>query len=416
MKTLVICSLITASWGKALDDEPTDGLILEQHALNDSTINNQHTVRAQPPQRGSDLYVPSLWFIPNPHPIAYHDALNIPVSSNMLLPLQSVSFDYALPLIFSMLSKYGSSVIYKESMDIMMWTLLFSPSFSMNMVNAQTNYSSSMCCDCMEMTGATGCSANSDCESYVCQQDAFCCDTEWDSICVNTFAVNFCTLSPTSNPTTSPPTAPTTPLPTFDPSPFPTVQPTPSPIVVPIECNQSRSGTVEDYPDSVILSFENLEILDVTFTDCDTAFDPQLYLLDSNGNRIQNRSTNNCNGDNCVDNDYCSTANDWGNFVRETFTIQSLEAGSYSIELTPVSTGGSWTVPLNSCQVILITVYARGSVHIHMFARVFLICSITGSVKAAHFRLSDRHRTFRTVFSMFKCLGLVFDISISLHF
>ena len=105
-----------------------------------------------------------------------------------------------------------------------------------------------------------------------------------------------------------------------------------------IECGETRSGTIGDAPDSVTLIFVNEEELDVTITDCDTAFDPKLHLIDSDGTYIQNQSTNECDGDDCDDSDFCTISH------RETFTMQSLEEGTYSIELTPYSSGGDWTV------------------------------------------------------------------------
>merc|ERR1719385_502107 len=82
-----------------------------------------------------------------------------------------------------------------------------------------------------------------------------------------------------------------------------------------IECEQTLSGTVGHHPDSVSLRFVNDEVQSVTFTDCDSDFDPKLFLRDSNGEYIQDQSTNNCDGDDCYDSNYCSTS--W----RETFTM-----------------------------------------------------------------------------------------------
>ena len=105
-----------------------------------------------------------------------------------------------------------------------------------------------------------------------------------------------------------------------------------------IQCGETKTGTIGDSPHSVLLHFVNLENQDVTFTDCDTEFDSKLFLIDSNGTYIQNQSTNHCDGNDCDDVDICSTPN------RETFTIQSLDEGSYSLELTPYTLGGTWTV------------------------------------------------------------------------
>ena len=105
-----------------------------------------------------------------------------------------------------------------------------------------------------------------------------------------------------------------------------------------IECGETRSGTIGDSHDSVLLNFVNLEEQDVTVTDCDTGFDSKLFLIDSDGMYIQNQSTNHCDGNDCGDTQICSTAN------RETFTMQSLDAGSYTLKMTPNHFGGSWTV------------------------------------------------------------------------
>ena len=45
--------------------------------------------------------------------------------------------------------------------------------------------------DCCASNGSTGCDDDA-CEDYVCSQDAWCCDTEWDSICAGE-AVDWCT-------------------------------------------------------------------------------------------------------------------------------------------------------------------------------------------------------------------------------
>ena len=105
-----------------------------------------------------------------------------------------------------------------------------------------------------------------------------------------------------------------------------------------IQCGETKSGTIGHSPHSVLLNFVNLENQDVTFTDCDTEFDPKLFLIDSNGTYIQNQSTNRCDGNDCDDTDICSIPN------RETFTMQSLETGSYTLKLTPYTLGGPWTV------------------------------------------------------------------------
>lgn len=105
-----------------------------------------------------------------------------------------------------------------------------------------------------------------------------------------------------------------------------------------IDCDESISGIVGGPPDSAIIQFTNLRIQDVTFSNCDSAFDSQLYLLNSNGNKIQNQSDNNCDGNDCYHAGYCNTP------YRETFTMIQLSAGTYSIIITPdpYNSGGSW--------------------------------------------------------------------------
>ena len=105
-----------------------------------------------------------------------------------------------------------------------------------------------------------------------------------------------------------------------------------------IECGQTLTGSVGDNPDSVSFAFVNDAVQDVTFTDCDSGFDPKLFLLDSAGNYIQDQSTNGCDGDDCYDDAYCSTS------YRETFTMSDLEEGAYTLLLTPWNSGGDWSV------------------------------------------------------------------------
>ena len=69
-------------------------------------------------------------------------------------------------------------------------------------------------------------------------------------------------------------------------------------------------------------------------TDCDSDFDPMLFLYDSDGNAIQSQATNGCNGDDCSD-DSCSTS------VRETFIIE-LDVGMYELKLMPFNSGGEY--------------------------------------------------------------------------
>ena len=105
-----------------------------------------------------------------------------------------------------------------------------------------------------------------------------------------------------------------------------------------IQCGETLSGTIRNAPDAVTLNFVNLQNQTVTFTNCVTEFDPKLFLVNSNGTYIQSHSTNQCDGNDCYDFAFCSIPK------RETFTMQSLEAGSYTLKLTPYDSGGKWTV------------------------------------------------------------------------
>ena len=105
-----------------------------------------------------------------------------------------------------------------------------------------------------------------------------------------------------------------------------------------IQCGEIKTGMIGDPPHSVLLNFVNLANQDVTITDCDTEFDAKLFLIDSDGMYIQNQSTNHCDGNDCEDTEICSIPN------RETFTMKSLDAGTYTLKLTPYSYGGSWTM------------------------------------------------------------------------
>ena len=119
---------------------------------------------------------------------------------------------------------------------------------------------------------------------------------------------------------------------------------TTAPITRSIECGQTLTGSIGSRPASVSIHFENAEVEDVTFTNCDSNFDTKLFLEDSNGLDIQHRSTNRCDGDDCCDPNYCSTR------YRETFTMSDLEVGSYALRLTPYGRGGSWSLTAH-CEV-----------------------------------------------------------------
>ena len=136
-----------------------------------------------------------------------------------------------------------------------------------------------------------------------------------------------CTMAPTSNPT----------QPTSDPTLLPTASPTRN---ISIECEETVNGSIGDYPDTVYITFINTQIQSVTFTDCDSNFDPKLYLIDSSGDYIQDQSDNNCGGDDCIDWEYCDT--EW----RETFTMENLAEGMYTLMLRPYNFGGDWSVSI----------------------------------------------------------------------
>ena len=88
----------------------------------------------------------------------------------------------------------------------------------------------------------------------------------------------------------------------------------------------------------MIFQFINNQTQDVTFTDCESTFDPKLFLYDSDGNAIQSQSTNNCDGDDCYDTSICSID------YRETFTMSNLPVGLYELKLQPYSDGGDYNI------------------------------------------------------------------------
>ena len=92
-------------------------------------------------------------------------------------------------------------------------------------------------------------------------------------------------------------------------------------------------------------TFENDVVQSVTFTDCGGTFDPHLYLIDSSGNKIQDQSTNNCDGDDCYDDGIyqCDIS------LREVFTMEDLAVGTYTVQLTQHSStgvGGNWSLAI----------------------------------------------------------------------
>ena len=98
------------------------------------------------------------------------------------------------------------------------------------------------------------------------------------------------------------------------------------------------TGRIGDSPDWTSFTFDNTAVRDVTITNCDSDFDTNMFLVDSDGNGIQMLSDNECDGNDCYDYDYCSFS------ARETFTMSELAVGTYTVLLTPQSAGGDWTI------------------------------------------------------------------------
>ena len=93
-----------------------------------------------------------------------------------------------------------------------------------------------------------------------------------------------------------------------------------------IKCGETLTGSLGGSPDSVSYTFTNDVVQSVSFTNCGTSFDPKLYLMDSTGTKIQDQSTNNCDGDDCTDPKYpCDDP------VREAFTMKDLAVGTYTV-------------------------------------------------------------------------------------
>ena len=104
-----------------------------------------------------------------------------------------------------------------------------------------------------------------------------------------------------------------------------------------VQCGETETGTISS-DETVHFQFVNEQVQDVTFTNCQSDFDPTLYLYDSNNNKIQQQSTNDCNGDDCKDDAICSQG------FRETFTMENLAAGTYRLKLQPYDEGGEYEV------------------------------------------------------------------------
>ena len=114
------------------------------------------------------------------------------------------------------------------------------------------------------------------------------------------------------------------------------------PITDSIKCGETWTGYLGGSPDSVSYTFTNDVVQSVSFTDCGTSFDPKLYLMDSTGTKIQDQSTNNCDGDDCTDPNYpCDDP------VREAFTMKDLAVGTYTVQLTPWTVGGDWSLAVH---------------------------------------------------------------------
>merc|ERR1719222_955337 len=104
-----------------------------------------------------------------------------------------------------------------------------------------------------------------------------------------------------------------------------------------INCGESVTGSISN-GESHTFTFINTVSQEVTFTNCESDFDTKMYLINSSGSFIQIQSTNNCDGDDCYDTNYCSTS--W----RETFTMDPLTVGTYTLQITPYSSGGNYEV------------------------------------------------------------------------
>ena len=57
------------------------------------------------------------------------------------------------------------------------WANYFCQSDSLNDPN--------QCCECLDVSDGTGCSANAACQVQVCANDNHCCTQQWDDFCVN---------------------------------------------------------------------------------------------------------------------------------------------------------------------------------------------------------------------------------------
>ena len=95
-----------------------------------------------------------------------------------------------------------------------------------------------ICCSCNVNTDDPGCPDDTKCQQIICNEDTYCCDTQWDETCAF-IAQNICdngtsppTNAPTQSPTDTPSRSPTifgeTLNPTVDPTQSPSLDPTTS--------------------------------------------------------------------------------------------------------------------------------------------------------------------------------------------
>lgn len=94
------------------------------------------------------------------------------------------------------------------------------------------------------------------------------------------------------------------------------------------ECRGTYEGHL-DFDETKYWTFTTPTPDLVTFTNCYSDHDTQMYLLDSSGVDITGQSTNWCDGDDCWDDEHCDEDESTGS---ETFTID-LSSGTYSLKL-----------------------------------------------------------------------------------
>ena len=99
-----------------------------------------------------------------------------------------------------------------------------------------------------------------------------------------------------------------------------------------IGCGENKTGIIGPR-DTIYFNFTNPIEQSVTFTNCHSDFDTTMYLKDSSGNYIQSQSTNECSGDGCDEYTYCDS-DSAGHYHTETFTMDPLSPGTYTIELS----------------------------------------------------------------------------------